>query len=238
MGAREQILVALDVDNLPSALRLVEQLREDVGGFKIGLELCTHVGVPQALEAISREGGKVFVDLKLKDIPNTVAGAARALRHPGVLMFNVHCDGGLAVMRAAATAGRSGEYRPLILGVTVLTSLDEPTLNTELRVPGSLSEHVVQMARLAQTADLDGVVCSAREVAVVKAACGADFLVVVPGVRPTWAGSDDQRRVMTPGETARAGADYLVIGRPITNPPAAVGSPVDAARRIIAELSE
>ncbi len=238
MGPEQKILVALDVDNLPAALRLVEQLREHVGGFKIGLELCTHVGVPQALEAISREGGKVFVDLKFKDIPNTVAGAARALRHPGVLMFNVHCDGGLAVMRAAAAAGRSGEYRPLVIGVTVLTSLDEPTLNTELRVPGSLSEHVVQMARLAQTAELDGVVCSAREVAAVKAACGPDFLVVVPGVRPTWAGADDQARVMTPGETVRAGADYLVMGRPITQPPAAVGSPVEAARRIIAELAE
>src|SRR5271165_5530278 len=164
---RNPILVALDVDDLDSARRLVEELREYVGGFKIGLQLCNRVGTPQAIEALSAEGGTLFVDLKFKDIPNTVAAAVKSLAQPGVAMFNVHCDGGLAMMRAAHSALVGVPQRPLILGVTVLTSIDTPMLNAEMRVPGDVEEQAVHLARLAQTAQLDGAVCSAFEVAAI-----------------------------------------------------------------------
>jgi orotidine-5'-phosphate decarboxylase len=230
-------LVALDVDNLPDALRLVEELREHVRGFKVGLELCTNIGVQTAIAAISAAGGELFVDLKLVDIPNTVAAAARAVARPGVYMFNVHCAGGTAMMRAAAEVAHAAPTRPLVLGVTLVTSLDETNLHDELDVPSALSEYVVHMARLAQGSGLDGVVCSAHEVSAVKAACGQDFVVVVPGVRPAWAEANDQKRMMTPAETVRAGANFVVVGRPITRPPAAIGSPADAARRIMDEIA-
>ena len=233
-----KILAALDVDNLPAALQLVEQLREHVAGFKVGMELCMHVGPQQVIDAISAAGGNVFVDLKFKDIPNTVAGAARAMARPGVLMFNVHTDGGVAMMRAAAEAARTREPAPLVIGVTVLTSIDTATLNDELRVPGSASEQVAHLAQLAQRAGLDGVVCSAHEIAAVKASCGAEFLTIVPAVRPNWASAGDQKRFMTPAEAARAGADYLVIGRPLTRPPAEIGTPTNAAKRIVAEIAD
>lgn len=234
---RNPILVALDVDNLPDALRLVEELRDHVRGFKVGLELCTNIGVQTAIAAISAAGGELFVDLKFKDIPNTVAAAAKAVVRPGVYMFNVHCDGGLAMMQAAAQVAQAAPNQPLALGVTVLTSLDQATLNDELRVPGSLSDQAVHLALLAQRAGLAGVVSSAHEVSAIKAACGNEFVVVVPGVRPAWAAANDQRRTMTPAQTVQAGANFLVIGRPITRPPTEIGSPVDAARRIMDEIA-
>lgn len=234
---RNPILVALDVPSLDEALRLVEQLRDHVGGFKVGLELCTAEGTPQVIDAISAAGGALFVDLKFKDIPNTVAGAARGMRRPGVAMFNVHCDGGSAMLRAAVEAIQDADPRPLVLGVTVLTSIDAGILNGELRVPGEVAAQVVHLARLAHDAGLDGVVCSAQEVVAIHDACGQDFLTVVPGIRPSWAAEGDQRRVLTPAQAIHAGADYLVIGRPITCPPAEVGGPADAARRIMDEIA-
>jgi orotidine-5'-phosphate decarboxylase len=231
------ILAALDVATLPDALRLVEELRDHVGGFKVGLELCTHVGVQTVIAAVSAAGGELFVDLKFKDIPNTVAAAVQAVARPGVQMFNVHCDGGSAMLRAAVAAAQASAARPAVIGVTVLTSMDQQTLNDEVRVPGSLAEQVVHLARLAQSAGLAGVVCSAHEAAAVKAACGADFVTVVPGVRPAWAAADDQQRIMTPAEAVQAGADFLVIGRPITRPPEGIGSPAEAAQRILDELA-
>jgi orotidine-5'-phosphate decarboxylase len=231
------ILAALDVDTLPDALRLVEQLRDHVGGFKVGLELCTNVGMQTVIAAVSAAGGEIFVDLKFKDIPNTVAAAARAVSRPGVMFFNVHADGGAAMMRAALEAANASAAKPKVMGVTVLTSMDEATLNNEVRVPGALVEQAVHLAKLAQSAGLAGVVCSAHEVAAIKAACGADFQTVVPGVRPSWAEANDQRRVMTPAEAIRVGANYLVIGRPITRPPEAIGSPADAAQKILEEIA-
>jgi orotidine-5'-phosphate decarboxylase len=236
---KDKILVALDVSTLEQALYLVDLLKDAVGGFKVGLELCTSAGTQQAIEAVSRAGSKVFVDLKFKDIPNTVAGAAKAVTRPGVFMFNVHCDGGSAMMQAAvATARASSEHPPLVIGVTLLTSIDEPTLQQELRIPEDAHNYVLHLARLAQSAGLDGVVCSAHEVAAIKAICGQQFLTVVPGVRPTWAVAGDQKRVMTPADAIRAGADYLVIGRPITHPPVAIGTPAIAAQRIMQEIAD
>jgi len=236
-SVNDKILVALDVDTLDEALSLVETLQPYVGGFKVGLELCTHVGTRQVIDAISHAGGNVFVDLKFKDIPNTVAGAVKAVARDGVLMFNVHCDGGSAMLRAAVTTAHTmGVHAPLVIGVTVLTSIDEQILNEELHVPGSIRAQVVRLAQLAQSAGLDGVVCSPHEVAAIKEACGPQFLTVVPGVRPAWSAAGDQRRIMSPAAAMRAGADYLVIGRPITHPPATIGTPVDAVRRIVEEV--
>jgi orotidine-5'-phosphate decarboxylase len=230
------ILVALDFDNLPDALRVVDATHEYVGGYKVGMELCTAVGVPAVVDAISAAGGAVFVDLKFKDIPNTVAGAVRALARPGVLMTNIHADGGLAMMRAAVAAVANKPHRPLLIGVTVLTSISPPELRDEIGITTDLPDQVIRLAGLARTAGLNGVVCSAHEIAGIKAACGADFITVVPGVRPAWADANDQARMMTPAEAQRVGSDYLIIGRPITRPPAAIGTPADAARRILDEI--
>jgi orotidine-5'-phosphate decarboxylase len=242
--ARQRVLVALDVPTLPAALALVAALRGRVGGFKVGLELCSAVGVPQVVAAISAAGGAVFLDLKLKDIPNTVAGTLRALLAScgaNVRMLTLHCDGGSAMLRAAAEAAQAAAAdtgaAPLLLGVTVLTSIDAATLHDELGVAASPEQQVVRLARLAQAAGLAGVVASPREVAAIKQACGAGLLVVTPGVRPGWASSGDQQRVLTPAQAVQAGADYLVIGRPITAAPEAMGGPAAAAERIVAELS-
>jgi orotidine-5'-phosphate decarboxylase len=238
---QQRILVALDTPTLPEALALVRALRDHVGGFKVGLELCTSVGTPAVVEAIAVAGGSVFLDLKLKDIPNTVAGAVRAIVTnfgDQVRMLTLHCDGGSAMLRAAVEAARAASATPpLLLGVTVMTSIDAAMLNTELGVRDPLETHVVRLAHLAQAAELDGVVASPREVAAIKQACGPDFLTVTPGVRPTWADTGDQRRVLTPVEAIRTGADYLVIGRSITAAPAEIGGPVAAVTRIKAELS-
>jgi orotidine-5'-phosphate decarboxylase len=238
--AHERILAALDVPDLPSALDLVAQLRGRVGGFKVGLELCTAVGAPQVVRAVAAAGGSIFLDLKLSDIPNTVAGAVRSAcaLGPAVRMLTLHTHGGSAMLRAAAqTARAAGAQRPLLLGVTVLTSIDQSALRDELGVAGGLQQHVVNLARMAQACGLDGVVASPHEIAAIRAACGPGLLIVTPGVRPAWADSGDQRRVMTPREALRAGCDYMVIGRPITAAPADVGSPAEAAARIAAELA-
>lgn len=234
---RNPILAALDVDTLPDALALVEQLRDYVGGFKVGLELCSNVGVQTVIAAVSAAGGELFVDLKFKDIPNTVAAAVRAVARPGVRLCNVHCDGGAAMLRAAVEAAQASSAKPQILGVTVLTSLNDAMLHDELGIAPDTASYAVHMANLAHANGLAGVVCSAHEVAAIKAACGTDFLTVVPGVRPAWAATNDQQRVMTPVDALRAGADFLVIGRPITRPPEAICTPADAARKILEEIA-
>jgi len=235
--AKEKVLVALDVTTIRDALSLVNQVKDYVGGFKVGLELCTSEGTQAVVQAISKAGGQVFVDSKFKDIPNTVAGASRAVCVDGVLMFNVYCDGGFEMMKAAAQAVKtaSGNH-PLLIGVTVLTSINQATLTKELSVAGELADYVIHLAKLAKSAGLDGVTCSPHEIPLIKAACGAEFLTVVPGVRPIWAEAADQKRVMTPGEAVGRGADYLVIGRPISKPPAKIGTPADAARLIMQEI--
>jgi orotidine-5'-phosphate decarboxylase len=239
LSPHERILVALDVPDLTAALNLVAQLRGRVGGFKVGLELCTAAGAPQVVYSVAAAGGSVFLDLKFSDIPNTVAGAVRSACAfgPAVRMLTLHCHGGAAMLRAAAEAARAaGPNRPLLLGVTVMTSLDAAALHDELEVGAELGDHVVHLARMAQACGLDGVVASPHEIASIRAACGPDLLIVTPGVRPSWSSSGDQRRVMTPAEALRAGCDYMVVGRPITAAPAAIGGPAEAAALIAEEL--
>jgi orotidine-5'-phosphate decarboxylase len=207
--------------------------------FKINIHLFTAEG-PEAVRRLARLGAGIFLDLKYHDIPNTVAGAiAAAYRLPGVRLMNVHASGGLAMMRAGVQALAEVKHRgqrPLLVGVTVLTSLGGAALK-EVGIAGAPGSVAVKLARLAKRARLDGVVCSPREIRQIRRACGRNFLTVVPGVRPAAADqtlrADDQARVATPGEAIRAGADYLVVGRPIT----AARDPRAAAKAIVEEMA-
>jgi orotidine-5'-phosphate decarboxylase len=231
---RDRLIVALDVDTVDAALGLLQRLDGIVTRFKIGSQLFTAAG-PAAVEAVRHRGGEVFLDLKYHDIPNTVSGAAREAVRLGVFMFNVHASGGRAMMRAAAeaaAAGASGARRPLVIAVTVLTSLDRAALTRELGVASSVEGHVLHLCRLARDAGLDGCVASANEIRVIRNQLGTGWVIVTPGVRPAGSDADDQSRIATPQATARAGARYLVVGRPIT----AAADPVEAARAILAEI--
>jgi orotidine-5'-phosphate decarboxylase len=238
---RDRIIVALDVATADEARELVRELKDHVGMFKVGLELISSVGIG-VVQQVVELGGSVFLDGKFHDIPNTVAGAARAATRLAVRMFNVHATGGLEMMRSAVVAARDeasalGRERPLVLAVTLLTSIDESAMNRELRIPGRLEAQVVHLAGLANQADLDGVIASPHEIEAVRANVSKDMLVVTPGVRPVWAAAQDQKRVMTPGEAISRGASYVVIGRPITRPPAEIGTPVAAVRHITDEIA-
>ncbi len=232
-----RILVALDVDSSAKALALADALRGTVAGYKIGKQLFTAEG-PEVVRALTARGDRVFLDLKFHDIPNTVAGAVRSAMATGAWMVNVHASGGSAMMRAAAqaahdTAAKTGAARPLVIGVTVLTSMDEAAL-AEVGTTRPVIEQVVHLARLAKAAGLDGVVASPQEIAAIRRACGPDFHIVTPGIRPAGqAGTDDQARTLTPKEAVAAGATYLVIGRPIT----AAADPRAAAEAIAAETA-
>ena len=231
---QDRIFVALDTHDLGRAAALARELAGLVGGVKIGKEFFTAHG-PDGVRAVAG-GVPLFLDLKFHDIPNTVAGALRSAVHLRPAFVNVHAAGGRAMLQAAVQAVAEGAEdadvpRPLLLGVTVLTSLGEDDLG-ELGQAGPLAEQVVRLARLAQSCGLDGVVCSPREIAALRAACGPDFVLMVPGIRPRWAASGDQKRIMTPADALAAGADYLVIGRPVTEAQDAAA----AARRIVAEI--
>jgi orotidine-5'-phosphate decarboxylase len=232
---RDRLIVALDVDTLAAALGLVERLDGLITHFKIGSQLFTAAG-PAAVEAVRKRGGEVFLDLKYHDIPNTVAGAAREAARLGVFMFNVHASGGRAMMRAAAeaatTATVTGSRRPLVIAVTVLTSLDRAMLSQELGIASSVEGHVLHLCRLAHDAGLDGCVASPGEIRIIRNQLGAAWVIVTPGVRPAGSDVNDQSRIATPEATARAGAHYLVVGRPIT----AAADPVVAARTILGEV--
>lgn len=224
------IFVAIDTPDLDHALALAKAVGPHVGGLKVGLEFLTAQG-PEGLRRIVDLGRPVFADTKFHDIPNTVAGAAREIARLGASMFNIHASGGEAMMRAAKDAAASVDPDIKLIAVTVLTSIDDGVI-AEVGQRGPAAEQVVRLADLTQKSGLDGVVCSAHEIAAIRKACGPDFMLVVPGIRP--AGSDlaDQRRVMTPREAAVAGANILVIGRPIT----AAADPAQAAREIVESL--
>jgi orotidine-5'-phosphate decarboxylase len=230
----KRIIIALDVETRDQALALLRELK-DTRIFKVGLELFTSTG-PVLLEEIRSLGKDVFLDLKLHDIPNTVAEAIKAGVRLGAAMMTIHASGGEDMMvRAAEAAREESEKRraakPLLLGVTVLTSLR----NKELRSIGMASDtaaQVLRLAALAKKAGLDGVVCSAEEIEFVRKETGERFLLVTPGIRPAWAAAQDQKRVTTPLAAFRKGSDYLVIGRPVTR----AASPADAFRKIVAEL--
>ena len=231
---KDKLIVALDVPTLEAAVGLVRQLSSVVSWFKVGLELFTSEG-PRAFREVFDVGAQsIFFDSKFHDIPNTVGGAARAAARHGVTMFNVHALGGVEMMHAALEAAEQtmGATRPKVIGVTMLTSIDQQTMNRELCISGTVETNVVHLARLAQRAELDGVVCSPQEIAAVRAACGDGFLIVTPGVRPAWAAKGDQRRVLTPAEAVAAGADYIVVGRPITH----ASNPAEAAERVLSEF--
>ncbi len=243
--ARQKLILALDFPSLDSAFQLAQALSELIGIFKINIHLFTAEG-PAAIGELRQLGPEIFLDLKFHDIPNTVAGAvSAAVGLPGVRLLDVHTLGGLEMMRAAAKARDESALpkaqRPKLLGITILTSMDNSSLR-KVGISGTASGRAVKLAQLARQAGLDGVVASPHEVRAIRRACGKDFLIVVPGVRPE-AGKrsgisgkrkkDDQARVATPAEAIRAGADYLVIGRPITAAP----DPEAAARAILEEIA-
>ena len=233
----DPILVALDVDAADAAVALVRRLGGRVGGFKVGLELVNAAGFDVFDRLRDAGAGRIFYDAKFHDIPNTVAGAVRAAARRGVWMVNVHAGGGarmLEAAREAAAAGAAGGAPPLLIGVTVLTSIDQRALNDELRVSGEVAGQVIHLSRLCQSAGLDGVVASPHEVSAIGDACGPDFVTVIPGVRPAGTASHDQARTATPGAAIRAGAHYLVVGRAITAAP----DPVQAAEEIAREIAD
>ncbi|HSI38276.1 MAG TPA: orotidine-5'-phosphate decarboxylase [Methylotenera sp.] len=209
-----KIIVALDYADEKSALKLVEQLDPALCRLKVGKELFTAAG-PQFVEKLSRSDFGVFLDLKFHDIPNTVAKACTAASNLGVWMLNVHASGGLEMMQAARQAVNNSETKPLLIAVTVLTSMNQAAL-TQIGVTGDLQDHVIRLAKLTQQAGLDGVVCSAAETPELREELGKDFCLVTPGIRPESASLDDQKRVATPRAALIMGSSYLVIGRPIT----------------------
>ena len=231
------IFCAVDTDDLDRATSLSSAISPYVGGVKLGIQFFSTFG-PPGVEVIRQRGLPIFLDLKLFDIPNTVAGAVHAAARLAPAMLTLHASGGRAMMEAAVRANQEaadtlGQERSLLLGVTVLTSLGHDDL-CEVGVQGDLADQVLRLASLAQDSGLDGVVCSAHEIEALRRLCGGGFKLVVPGIRPTLAGSDDQKRVLTPAEALNKGADYLVIGRPITGDK----DPVDAVQRIAAEVDE
>jgi orotidine-5'-phosphate decarboxylase len=230
--ARKKIIFALDVNGMAEIDRYAGLLSDRVGMFKIGKELFTACG-REAVTSVQRHGGQVFLDLKYHDIPNTVAKAMLEAARLGVQLANLHALGGLEMMETAATAVRRefGDERPRLLAVTILTSSTAETLR-RVGIEQPLEEMVVRLARLAREAGMDGVVASPREIGLIRQACGPDFLIVTPGVRPSFASLDDQKRVMGPAEAVREGADYLVIGRPI----AKADDPARAVDMIVDEI--
>ncbi len=230
---KERLIFALDVSSLEEVKKWVRLLKGYVGVFKVGKELFTACG-PKVIDTIHNGGGEVFLDLKFHDIPNTVAKAGAVAARLGVKMFNLHTLGGLDMMEAVREAVDKTckkERRPIILGVTILTSMDEKAMK-EVGIQGPVKKRVIYLAGLAKKAGLDGVVASPLEAKDIKKRFGKDFIIVTPGIRMPDSKPDDQRRTMTPKEAVAAGADYIVVGRPIRE----AKKPVEAARRILEEM--
>ena len=228
LTARDRLIVALDFPTQAKALALVSVLSDSVSTYKIGLQLYTAAG-PAIVQAVAASGAKIFLDLKLHDIPNTVAKAVASAGELGVQMLTVHLSGGSAMLKAAV------EAKPpqlSLLGVTVLTSATQETLG-EAGVDGSLEDQVVRLGELGKTSGVDGLITSPHEVALLRKRLGPEITLVTPGVRPAWAAADDQKRFTTPSQALKAGADYLVIGRPITADP----DPRAAVERVVEEMA-
>jgi len=228
--ARSKLIVALDLPDRRSALESVERLSGHVGFFKIGLELFTREG-PRLVEEIRDRGQKVFLDLKLHDIPNTVRGAVRSACRLGVQMLTVHASGGPAMLSAASQEAQSSASSPLLLAVTALTSLSEAEINA-MGIAGSVEQWVDRLAAMAQNSGIPGIVASSKELAMLRKRFGSTLQFVIPGIRPAGAALQDQSRTATPGEAIRGGANYIVVGRPILQAP----DPADAADSIVEEI--
>lgn len=232
----ERIMVALDYPVAAEAERLIEQLEGIPCYMKVGMQLYYSAG-PSFVESLKKRGYRVFLDLKMHDIPNTVKGGAESITRLGVDMFNVHAAGGVKMMQAAlegadkAVSGGISE-KPIIIGVTQLTSTDQGTMNNEIGIAGTVEEAVIRYARTAQAAGLHGVVASPNEASRIKEVCGPQFVTVTPGIRPAGSAIGDQSRVMTPEQAFAQGTDYIVIGRPIT----AATDPRAALESIIASV--
>jgi len=244
MTAKDRLIVALDVSTMAEARALMDELSSEVGMFKAGLELFSACGT-EIFAAAEETGAKLFLDSKFHDIPNTVAGACRAVVAHGPALFNLHALGGRKMMDAAKAArdeafetleqeggGKSSLHKPTLIAVTILTSMNAAELEGDLKVTMPLTEMVLHLAAMARDCGLDGVVASAHEASAIRDLCGQDFLIVTPGIRPSWSEANDQSRIVTPGDAIARGADMIVVGRPITN----ARDKKDAARRIVAEL--
>jgi len=233
INRKDRIIVALDTHNKAACEKLISDLSGVIKIFKIGSELFNSFGA-RVVEYTLGSGAQVFLDLKFHDIPNTVAQASRIASRLGVQMFNVHTSGGGKMMEAArkAVQQENPSQKPLVLGVTILTSLDEKNMQEIYGKEISLKDKVLQLAKSAKDSGLDGVVASAKEVTMIKKELGKDFVVVTPGVRPSWSEKGDQKRVVTPKEAFELGADYIVIGRPVTQ----AKESRDAVNRILDEL--
>ncbi len=234
---RNPVFCAIDTTEVSVATSLAAKVGDCVGGLKLGLEFFTANGVKGVQQVQKASGLPIFLDQKFHDIPNTVAGAVRAACQLGIAMLTIHTSGGRAMMEAAAKAATDAAYefpkpRPMIIGVTVLTSMDGADL-AATGVGSTVSDQVRRLADLAKTSGLDGIVCSPLEAEMLRADLGPGFKLVTPGVRPVWSAANDQKRFMSPADALKAGADYLVIGRPIT----AAEDPAAAATRIAAEIA-
>ena len=230
MESANRVVVALDYDNEQDVYALVAQLDASKCRLKVGKELFTYCG-PQLVKDLTSRGFDVFLDLKFHDIPNTVAKAVKAAADLGVWMVNVHVSGGAEMMRRSAEIIADHPNRPLLIGVTVLTSTAQSDLD-ELDIRGDIKDRVLAYARLAKQSGLDGVVCSAQEAPVIRKALGDDFILVTPGIRPVGANADDQHRIVTPGDAISDGSSYLVVGRPITK----ADNPLESLDKINTEV--
>ncbi len=233
---KDRIIFALDVEHFHEALHWVTLLKDRVGIFKVGKQLFTHSG-PKVIDMICQKGQKVFLDLKYHDIPNTVAKAGEEATKHQVAMFNLHALGGFEMMRKTVEASRAiskslNLSRPIILAVTILTSMDEEGLK-EVVIQGPLIDEVGRLSLLAQKSGVDGVVASPQEIGIIRQRCGKRFLIVTPGIRHPSDKKDDQKRTLTPREAIEAGADYLVIGRPIKE----AKDPIEAVQKIVEDIS-
>jgi orotidine-5'-phosphate decarboxylase len=238
MKPKERIILALDVSDYNEAVDMVSNFKDHIEIFKVGSELFTSAG-PKIIETIHSMGKKVFLDLKFHDIPNTVIKSSLAVAKQGIFMFNVHTMGGYEMMHAAAKALSefaldNNSVRPKLIGVTILTSIDQTALKDDLGVELRMSAQVKHLATMAERAGMDGVVASAEDAEMIRAQTGKGFLIVTPGIRPSWVETDDQKRTLTPKKALQMGADYLVIGRAITSQPA----PLEALKRIESEIAD